>query len=223
LKKFSGAFREIPLFEHIEAENLLHMLPCVNARVKHYRRGEIILLTGDKVRDIGVILSGSAQVLKEDLDGNRNIYANLQKTDIFAETFAYAGIEKSPVSVVATADADVLLLDFRRTISVCKNLCTFHSQLIENMLRLTARKNIEMSNKISCLGRRTTEEKAEAFLTLQMETSGENPFTIPFSRAQMADYLCVDRSALSAVLCRMRDEGKLRFTKNRFELFPKKG
>ncbi len=214
IKKLEG----ISLFDKIRPEELSQLMPCVKARVGHFEKGEIILLAGEKIREVGIVLSGSVQVMKEDAAGNRNIFARLSEKEIFAEVLNCAGIEKSPVTVLTDTGAGVLFLDFRRVIVSCGNACAFHSRLIQNMLRLVALKNLSMNDKITCLGHRTTREKVEAFLELQLERAGKNPFYIPFSRAQMADYLCVDRSALSAVLCKMRDEGQIRFEKNRFEI-----
>lgn len=218
MKKNLEILKLVPLFAGIAHEELGGLLVCLGAKVKDYAKDEIVLLAGDPVSHVGLVLEGSVQVYKEDFNGNRNILALVGRGELFAEVFACVGLDRSPVTVVADSDATVLFIDFRRIVTSCSSACAFHSRLVENMMRLMARKNIALNEKVSCIGHRTTREKVEAFLLMQVERAGRNPFEIPFSRAEMADYLCVDRSALSAVLGKMRDEGVLRYRKNQFEL-----
>ncbi|MEM1485494.1 Crp/Fnr family transcriptional regulator [Oscillospiraceae bacterium PP1C4] len=218
MKKYLEILINIPLFAGIQENELESLLGCLNAQVRHYPKGEIIMLSGAPMNSVGIVLEGSAQILKDDFNGNRNILARVKHGELFAEVFACIGIEHAPVTVLADTRAVVLFIDFRRIVSSCTSACAFHSRLIENMLRLMARKNMMLHEKVSCLGHRTTREKLEAFLLLHMEHAGTNPFEIPFSRNEMADYLCVDRSALSTVLGKMRDEEVIQYHKNSFEL-----
>lgn len=210
--------RKVSLFQNIIPEELERLLSCFGASVKTYKNETAVVMTGDRISHVGVVLAGTVQIQKEDVNGNRNILAVLGEADIFGEVFACIGIEKSPVNVIANKGSAVMYIDFRSIITTCPTGCEFHTRLIENMLRLIAYKNLSLSDKVTCLGHRSTQEKVEAFLQLQMERSGTNPFEIQFTRVEMADYLCVDRSAMSAVLSRMRDEGLIKFSKNKFEL-----
>lgn len=218
LQKHFKTLRLVPLFSEISDEDLEAMLSCLGAHVKTYSKESIILHAGDKIDSIGIVLEGSVQVIKEDMNGNRNIIGRFGKAEIFGETVACAEIEKSPVTVVTDSGTQVMFIGFKRIVTSCSSACRFHAKLIENMLKLITYKNLSLSEKIDCISHRSLRGKIESFLELQMEKAGKNPFEIHFSRAQMADYLCVDRSAMSAVLSKMRDDGYLKFDKNRFEI-----
>jgi len=194
------------------------MLACIGAFIKKYHKDEVIFMSDSPIEYVGIVLEGSVQMVKDDIKGHRNIIGNFQQSELFCEAFACVGIKQSPVTVFASADTVVLFIHFKKIISHCTSACAFHTRLTENMLRLIVFQNLYLNDKLDCIGRRTIHDRAEAFLMLQRERAKQNPFDIPFNRAQMADYLCVDRSALSAVLCRMRDEGLITFNKNRFEL-----
>ncbi|ADU27272.1 Crp/Fnr family transcriptional regulator [Ethanoligenens harbinense] len=208
----------MPVFEHIRPEELEKLLPCLGARIRSAVKGEIVLLAGEPVDSVGLLLAGSAQIAREDEAGNRNMLGRVEPGELFAEMFACLGMAHSPVTVTAETDVRVLFLNFHRIIYSCTSACAFHSRLVENMLHLFARKTLALNEKLDCVGRRTLHEKVHAFLAQQREHGGGNPFTIPFSRAEMADYLCVDRSALSAILSRMKRAGEIDYRKNRFRL-----
>ncbi len=218
MKKYYQLLEKLPLFYRFEDHELESLLKCLNAKYAQYKKGQFLLMAGDTVSWVGIVLSGSVQVLKEDVQGNSMILTELGIGDLFAETFACAGIEKSPVIVVANTECDVLQIDYRRIITTCSSACVFHSRLIENMLRLLAQKNMLLNSRIDIVSKRTTREKVLAYLELQRAQKQSNRFDIPFSRQQLADYLCVERSALSRELSNMRDEGLLEFSKNHFVL-----
>ncbi len=220
MEKYLELIKENALFDNIKEKDLLSLLACVRAKKKEFPKDALIILAGNEVREIGLILEGRGQIVEEDYHGHRNILTHLAPGDVFGEVFACAGVKSSPVSVVAETPVKALFLDFQRISNVCESACRFHSQLINNMLKVLAQKNIENNRKISCLGSRSIRSKVEIFLSSHMRKAGANPFLIPYSRADMADYLCVDRSALSFVLGEMRDAGLINFQKNKFELLP---
>jgi len=218
VKKYLELLQTLPLFRNVAQQELEPLLGCLSARYAHYKKEQFLLLAGDAVSWVGIVLCGSVQVLKEDAQGNTMILTELGVGDLFAETFACAAVEKSPVTVVASADCDVLLIDYRRIITTCPSSCVFHSRLIENMLRIMAKKNMFLNSRIEIVSKRTTREKILAYLELQRGQKQSDSFDIPFSRQQLADFLCVERSALSRELSNMREEGLLQFQKNHFIL-----
>lgn len=218
MKNDLAILQKINLFKNIEPDELQSLLRCLHAGQKTYRADEFILLAGDAVSSVGIVLSGGVQITKEDYDGNRMILTELSAGDLFAETFACAGIKKSPVSVLAVTECEILWIEFSHVLHTCATPCAFHSRLIFNMLQLTAQKNVMLNDRISLLSRRSIREKLLTYFTLQKQKSGSNSFRIPFSRNELADFLCADRSALSRELCKMRDEGILSFHKNHFVL-----
>lgn len=208
------------LFANAPDSDLAAILTCLNASVRRYKRETAILLAEDKITSVGIVLSGMVHVIKEDYLGNQHILAKLSPSDIFAETFVCAGIKKSPVTVMSVTECHILYIDYKKITGVCTYACTFHTTLLENMLKLIANKNIMLNQKLEFISKRTTREKLMSYFEAQMRQTGSLFFTIPFSRHELADFLCVDRSAMSRELCRLRDDGVLTFKGNEVEMRP---
>lgn len=205
------------LFDNIEEHSLQAMLSCLGARSVRYPKDGYILLAGDPVDHIGVLLEGAAYIVKETADGERSILATLSAGDYFAEALCCAGVTESPVSVIATADSTVLLLEFRRILRTCPSSCGFHAQLIENMLRILAHKNLLLQGRMDILGKKTLRHKVLRYLQ-SIPAAQDGTIVIPLNREELADYLCTDRSALSHELARMKKDGWIDYHKNRFTL-----
>jgi CRP-like cAMP-binding protein len=192
------------------------MFNCLSARTDYYKKDDIILLSGNTVDFVGLVLSGNVKIIQEDKNGNIVIITELAASEIFGEVFACAGISHSPVTIIAKENVKILFINYKKIITSCTSSCIFHTKLIENMLKLIAKKYLELNQKIEILSKRTTREKLLAFFDMQRGTAKK--FTIPFNREELAHYLCVDRSAMSNELCKMRNEGLMLFNKNIFEL-----
>ncbi len=218
MKKYFEILRKCSLFGGVEDENLISMLGCLGVRVKAYDKKEAIVSEGDSAGEIGILLSGSAQIEQTDYFGNRSIVASIEPSELFGEAFACAGVKHYPVDVVATDAAEVMFVDCSRVLEACSNSCSFHRQIIYNLVRVVARKNIMFHQKIGITSKRTTREKLMAYLNLQAKKAGACSFDIPYDRQELADYLEVDRSGLSAEISKLRKEGVLHSEKNRFTL-----
>lgn len=223
MKNYDSFLLQIPLFKGIEQSNLTGMLRCMNAHFSSYKKRDIILLEGQPVSSVGIVVSGKVQIVKEDFIGNRTILAEIPPGNLFAEAFSCANSEKLPITVISAEDSDVLWIDYHRITTTCSSACQFHSRLIENMLSILASKNIILSQKIEHLSKRTTREKLLSYLSDQAVRTDRREFDIPFNRQELADYLCVDRSAMSNELCKMQDEGILQFSRNHFVLLNTEG
>lgn len=218
MKKYFSILRKCSLFNNIEDENLISMLGCLGATVKNYSKKEIIIEEGEKARYIGIVLSGSAQIIKIDYFGNRSIVSGLEPSEMFGESFACAEVPSIPINVVANEPSEIMLIDCERVMHPCSNGCNFHQQIIFNLMKIMATKNIMFHQKIEITSERTTREKLMAYLMVQAKKWNSNSFQIPFDRQELADYLQVDRSGLSAEISKMRNEGILKSHKNHFEL-----
>ena len=174
--------------------------------------------SGDQATSVGTVISGSVQVVKEDLHGHRSIIAEVGPGKQFGEAYVCAGVQALPVSFVAAADTTVLLVDYRKIVTTCSNACTFHHQLIENMIAILARNNISLAEKHEVLSKRTTRDKLITFLEGQAALAGSSTFTIPFSRQELADYLGVDRSALWREMSALEAEGAIEYHRNSFRI-----
>lgn len=210
--------QQCPLFRGIAPEDLSAVLSCIGAKVRRFAKGEAIFSEGDPARCFGILLHGSAQVVREDYFGNRRIITRLETPDLFAEAFVCAGVETMPLTVMALEEAEALLIDGQRMLHTCSNACAFHQQLIFNLMKILATKNLMCNQKIEITSRRTTRDKLMAYLLLQAKRQQSLCFTIPYDRQELADYLAVDRSGLSAEISKLRREGILECQKNQFTL-----
>lgn len=206
-----------PLFKGISKEDLEPVLKLMNCEMKQYDRDEFIINAGDKFSRLGIVSNGSVIVMDEDYWGNRSIINKMETGDIFAEAFISAGVTTIPVSVMADTAADVILLDFNRAMKEVASLEAV-SCLMVNMVSILARKNIMLTGKMRHITKRTTKEKLLSYLSAQAKRTGSNSFKIPFNRQELADFLSVDRSALSSQLSALKDEGLLKYHLNEFTL-----
>ena len=209
--------KNAPLFQGIAFGDLERMCDCMSAEATDFKKEEVILLSGDTINNVGLIVSGRVRIVKEDINGHSSILAELTAPELFGEVFACAGITQSPVTVQAAEDSAILFINYKKIITTCASACSFHARLIENMLKLVAEKNLALSQKIEILSKRTTREKLMCYF--DSYRGAEKKFAIPFNREGLARYLCVDRSGMSNELCKMRDEGLIKFRKNEFEIF----
>lgn len=209
MKKYFEILSQCPLFDGIEQANLNVMIGCLNGRTINVPKENPIFLEGDPARFVGVVLLGTVQVVREDYYGNRSVMTLLQPGELFAEVFSCAGLKTMPISVIALVDSEVLLLDCRRVFSSCSNSCHFHNQLVKNLLQEIARKNLVLTRKIRYMSQKTTKEKLMAYLLDQAKQQGSREFVIPHNRQSLADYLGVERSAMSAEISKLRKSGKI--------------
>jgi len=218
MEKYFDTLRRCTLFDRISDEQLMTMLTCLGASVVSFDKKYTIFAEGRPAKHIGIMLSGSAQVVRVDYYGNRSIVSGIEPPEIFGEAFACAEVSSLPVTITASEPCEVMLIDCAHILHTCSNNCGFHQQLIFNLMKDLATKNIIFHQKLEITSRRTTREKLMAYLMLQARRTGSSSFTIPFDRQELADYLEVDRSGLSAEISKLRREGVLRSEKNWFEL-----
>lgn len=218
MKKYLKILKKCPLFAHIEDEELLRMLTCLGARVTQFDKKYTIFAEGSAARYIGIMLSGSAQIVQVDYYGNRSILANVGASEMFAEAFACAEVAALPVSVIAGEPCEVMLIDCAHILHTCANNCGHHQQLIYNLMKDLATKTLLFHQRIEITSRRSTREKLLAYLAMQAKRAGSNCFDIAFNRQELADFLEVDRSGLSSEIGKLCREGVLVCRKNHFEL-----
>lgn len=207
---------QIDLFENVSNNEVLELLKCIGIKTKVFRKNAFILKAGSKIDYLAVILGGNAVMSKTDSFGKQTVIEKLKMNDIFGHNIVCCGLEKSPVDIVAENECEVLFLPFEKVVTPCEKLCPYHLQLIKNVMKMISKRNSLLNDKIDIIGQKTTRDKILALL--ETYRNGQRVFSIPYSREEMAKFLCVDRSAMSRELCRMRDEGILKFSKNHFEI-----
>ena len=218
MKKYLSLLENTKLFQGIAKAELKDMLSCLSASKRTYQKGECVFSRGERITSVAMLLEGCIRIQKEDYWGNLSILSEISEGEIFGEVYACLGTDEILNDAVAVKESTVLFLDIDRVLTVCPSACRFHGRLIRNMLSAMALKNKMLTQKLEHMSRRTTREKLLSYLSEQSLKAGSSSFDIPFNRQQLADFLSVDRSAMSNELCKMRDEGILLFDRNHFVL-----
>ncbi len=218
MKKYIPVLKRTKLFSGMGEEDIASLLSCLGARKKEYKKGEYILREGEHISDIFILVEGKIHIQKDDYWGNRSILSVISVGEMFGE--GYAAPESGALlnDVVAVEDSSVIFFDVKRILTTCSSACRFHNMIVQNMFFVVSDKNRKLVQKLGHMSGRTTRAKLISYLSEEAKRQGSSAFTVPFNRQQLADYLCVDRSAMSNELCKMRDEGMIKFEKSRFEL-----
>ena len=206
------------IFDGIGIDNLSALLSCLGAKRQRLVKGEALMRAGERADRMGVLLSGALSISTYDLEGRRTIIKRIGPAEIVAAAQSLSGAETMSVDVEADEDSDVLLVKTDRILSPCENACVFHARLVRNLMRALAVKTIELNRKIEILSHRSTQDRLMAYLRSVAQQKGTDEFDIPFDRQQLADFLCVERSALSAVISRLSKLGLIMSRKNHFAL-----
>ena len=218
MKKYFPVLKHTQLFSGIGEEEIASMLDCMGASLKAFTKGEYIFRQGERISDIAILTEGRIHIRQDDYWGNSNIISTIGAGEIFGEAYLAPDSGAMANDVVAAEDAAVIFINAERIITACPSACRFHSTVIQNLFFSISDKNRRLVQKLEHMSKRTTREKLMSYLSQEAKRQTGTTFTIPFNRQQLADYLSVDRSAMSNELCKMRDEGLIKFEKNRFTL-----
>jgi CRP-like cAMP-binding protein len=218
MEKYYDLILGSPLFSGISKEELGSLLNCLSAKTRDFPKGEPVFLEGDPAGFIGFVLEGAVQIVRDDFYGNRSLLAVTQTGELFAEAFACANVELMPVSGYAIQNSKILWLDCRRMLTVCTNACGFHNLLVQNLLQVVAQNNLLLGRKIQFMSGKTTREKLMTYLLDRAKQAGSREFTIPLDRQALADFLGVERSAMSAEISKLRSDGILESKSSWFRL-----
>lgn len=218
MKQYLPIIERSPLFRGVLENEIEAMLHCLNAQTRTFDKGSYVFRAGETTTTMGMVLEGSIRLEREDYWGNRSIIASIGPGQLFAEVYACEPELPFDLNVIAAQDSVVLLMDVRRVTTLCSSACEFHTRLIRNLLASVAKRAYALTRKIEHTSKRSTRSKLLSYLSDQADVHGSSEFSIPYNRQELADYLSVDRSAMSAELSRMRAEGIIEFEKNRFRI-----
>lgn len=218
MKKYIEILKKTKLFVGIGDGDIEAMLSCLGATVRSFKKGEYVFHEGEKIQFITVLLEGCILVQRDDYWGNRSIINRIGVGEMFGEAYATPGSGKLLNDVVAIEESTVMFFDVLRILTVCPSACRFHSLTVQNLVCAISEKNRSLVAKLGYMSNRSTRGKLLAYLSDEAKKQHSSSFEIPFNRQQLADFLYVDRSAMSNELCKMRDEGILKFEKNKFTL-----
>ena len=218
MRKYIEILKHTQLFSGVGDDDISAMLNCLQAKIRTFQKGDYVFREGEHIDHITVLLDGKLLIQHDDFWGNRNIVHIIRVGEMFGE--AYAAPESGVLlnDVIAEEDSTIVVFDVKRILTVCSSACRFHSMVVQNLLFSISEKNRKLLQKIGHMSKRSTRAKLLSYLSEEAKRHNSRHFTIPFTRQQLADFLCVDRSAMSNELCKMRDEGLLIFDKNEFTL-----
>lgn len=212
------ALKNCTLFEGVDEADIQKILVCLAGHERKYERDSYVFRADDKVHFVYLILSGSMNIIDEDFWGNRSIIETMYADTLFGEAYVFANKEKHLVSVVAVEDSVLLEINPEKLFNTCSKGCDCHRRLIRNMAGILSEKIVRLTEKSGHIMQRTLRDKLLSYLSKCARREGKSAFDIPYSRQELADYLCVDRSALSHELSRLQKAGAIEFKKNHFKL-----
>lgn len=204
------------LFKNMTDDNIKSLSNCFKMNIKTYKKNDYIVKMDDDIEYIHIIYSGTCIIEEEDYWGNRSIMDVVLRNQVFGISYAYANIKKYPVSLVAKEKTKVNIIPVSKVFSPCSKHCVHHNTLIKNAVEVLAIKNISLMEKLEHISKRTTREKIISFLSSFAAKTNSNDFYIPFDRQELADYLLVDRSALSSELSKLKKSNLIDYRKNHF-------
>ena len=218
MEKYIEILKRIQLFSGVGEEEISAMLNCLQAKLLIFSKGDYIFREGEHIDCITVLVEGKLLIQQDDFWGNRTIVNIIRVGEMFGE--AYVAPESGTLlnDVIAEEESIVIFFDIKKILTVCPSACRFHSIVIQNLFFSISEKNRKLVQKIGHMSKRSTRSKLLSYLSEEARRHSTSQFTIPFTRQQLADFLCVDRSAMSNELCKMREEGLLQFHKNEFTL-----
>jgi CRP-like cAMP-binding protein len=221
MRKYIPLLLSCRLFDGIKLAELEKLLDCFQARARKFEKDAYIFMENDEISAMGIVISGAVHLVRDDFWGKRTIIARIAAGEIFAESFACGKTGRLPLSAIAAEKTEALFINAQKISALCASACPFHTRILNNMIQELAGKNVRLINKIQHITRRSTREKLISYLSAEAKASGKSSFDIPFNREELAEFLSVDRSAMSSELGRMKTSGFLTFRKNHFTLFKK--
>lgn len=204
------------LFSGIAPEDIPHALQCLHAIQAEFGKGDVLLNIDQTTDEAGLLLNGCAQVVIDNMLGRRIVVEHIMPGDVFGEIALGPGVQKTPVCIRATGKCTALKLKIGKIVSPHACSCHFRTTIMENLLISMSEYNRKLNQRLDILSYRTLRQKIQAYLLMRMQETGNHQFSIPFNRNDLADYLQIERSALSRELGKMRDEGLIAYCKSDF-------
>lgn len=221
MEQYYPVLKKCALFRNIGEKEFGSLMKCLGAQVKTFPADEYLFFSGDEINFVGVVLTGVVEIMKENLAGNKHIVAFLGPSDMFAEGIVCTATRISPVSVRVKEPAKILFIPYERVIKSCGNSCSFHINLIQNMMIVLGEKNVNLNRKLELLTLKGMREKIASYLMQEAARRGSSMFQIMLNRTELADYLNVSRTSMCRELARMKEEGLIDFYSSSFKIINK--
>lgn len=206
------------IFEEISENDLKALHFCFKTRVKTVKKGEVLIDESEPFDSIVLVLDGHLRSEINDYFGNTSILADYLAGETVGVEEAFSGSTIAQYTLIAMEDTQVLTMNKYAVMKPCDNMCPRHTKFQNNLVKIISQKNIELMQKFNHITKPSTKEKVLSYLQYISKQQNSKYFDIPFNRQELADYLSVDRSALSFELSKLKQQGILDFTKNHFML-----
>ena len=206
------------LLKDLGEDGFARICECLNAKELHLRNKETFIVESDPPDRIGIVVTGAVRLTRQRIDGGRNVLETIQPNDVFGTTYVFRDAPTMGISMSAVGETRVILFETERITRPCHKVCFAHIQFVRNLLTVMSQKTFALKQKLRILSQRTIRARLMLFLQIRAKRAKSNEFEIPFDRQALADFLCVDRSALSAELSKLRRERKVESVKNRFKI-----
>lgn len=218
MEEYLLALQKCELFKGIKEENIIQMMSCLKPKINNYKKNDYIVTSGDVLDGLGIVLSGTAAVIKENEGGNRHIMKMMGVGDTFGEIVVFSKKASWPATVVALEKCTVFFLPKNKIISECDNVCPWHRDLVRNMLGIVSNMAIMLNKKVEYLTIKSMRAKINKLILEMYEQSGSKTFMLPMNRNELADFLNVSRPSMSREMSRMKDEGIIDFHKETIKI-----
>ena len=206
------------LIQGISNEGFQHLCACMGAREVHLKSKEVLIHESDPVDKIGIVVKGAVCISRTVVDGHRVVLETVTAPETFGTTYVFSGVKMNGADITAVGEATVILLGTAHLINPCPRICDDHLQYLKNLLFIICHRNYQLKQKLRIVSQKTIRGKLMMFLYIRSRRAKSMEFDIPYARQALADFLCVDRSALSAEISKLRDEGILESHKNHFKI-----
>lgn len=216
--KFVDKMKTSKIFEGITENDLKAFTYCFKTKVLTFEKNSVVLNEGEPLENVFLILGGHLRSILTDYFGNTSIIADHFSGDVVGIEEAFGSIETANYTLIALEDTEILQMNKHRVVKPCENQCPRHITLQNNLVKIVCRRNLDLLEKFNHITKHSTREKVLAYLMSVSKKNNSSYFDIPFNRQELADYLSVERSALSFELSKMKKDGIIDFTKNHFRL-----
>ena len=208
--------KKTSIFKDIDKKDITKMLKCFDAKTRIFKKDSIIMNYIGNTSTVGIIINGTAELIRNDYNGNRTIIETLTKDDIFGEVFSSYNIDE--LSIKASEETEIIFIDYCHIIKRCTKACPYHSKLVENTLDILSEKIVNNNERIEILAKRTIREKLLAYFDIMSKKKLSKTFTIPFTYTDLADYLGIDRSAMQRELKNLKEDNIIKTNNKKITL-----
>ncbi len=211
-------FSEIPLFENISDSDCSQMISCFGSTTITLAAEQEIPIINEFRDALAIVLQGSVEISRIDFNGRKSILEIIEKNEMFGRLYSFSPEEHDSIIAKCLKPAEIFFIPNEKIERQCENACLCHTKLISNLLELMSQKTHTLSARVGVLSQRTIREKLISYFYQLAAVIGSDDFQLPYSMTTLADYLCVDRSAMTRELRNMKNDGLIDVQRRRVRI-----